>query len=171
MGVGGSDPLRARARAGEDTQTANELLWASTALTDTLVTAGRPLAGATSGLPARATRSFVNAERMQAFAPDRRATYERCLDLLQRSFDLLDPRTSRVEVPFEGTALPAYFARASAADHMPAPVMIMWNGLDSTKEHMYLSGLVGDRRHCFLDGRVGIRVKTPSSPPTSRADC
>jgi dienelactone hydrolase len=45
-----------------------------------------------------------------------------------------------VTVPYEGTTLPAYFSQAPAADSGPAPVMIMWNGLDSTKEHMYSSG-------------------------------
>jgi dienelactone hydrolase len=45
-----------------------------------------------------------------------------------------------VELRYEGTTLPAYFSQAPAADDRPAPVMIMWNGLDSTKEHMYASG-------------------------------
>ena len=51
-----------------------------------------------------------------------------------------DPRLSRVTIPYEGTTLLAYFSQAPAADHAPTPVMIMWNGLDSTKEHMYSSG-------------------------------
>jgi dienelactone hydrolase len=45
-----------------------------------------------------------------------------------------------VLVPYAGTTLPAYFSQAPAADKGPVPVMIMWNGLDSTKEHMYSSG-------------------------------
>ena len=36
--------------------------------------------------------------------------------------------------------MPAYFSAAPATDDGPAPVMIMFNGLDSTKEHMYNSG-------------------------------
>ena len=45
------------------------------------------------------------------------------------------------------TTLPAYFTKAARTDGSPAPTMIMWNGLDSTKEHMYTSGLAaGDGR-------------------------
>jgi dienelactone hydrolase len=88
----------------------------------------------------RAAGYLSQAERMQsAKSPDRRAVYQRCMDLLERSIELLDPRTTRVAVPFEGTTLPAYYTDAST-DGEPAPVMVMWNGLDSTKEHMYTSG-------------------------------
>ena len=88
----------------------------------------------------RAAVYLSQAERMQSVsAPNRKAVYQRCLDLLQKSFDLVDPATTRVQVPFEGTHLPAYFTDASR-DGEPAPTMIMWNGLDSTKEHIYTSG-------------------------------
>ncbi len=80
------------------------------------------------------------AERMLSNAdPDRRAFYQQALDAFAKVFEIADPRTSRVEVPFEGTTLPAYFSDASR-DGEPAPCVIMWNGLDSTKEHMYSSG-------------------------------
>jgi dienelactone hydrolase len=139
-------PIREAAGRGEDAGTA-EFLQAWTQLADTLV--GQAEAAEKAGrtrnagrLYARATNYLVQAERMQsASSPDRIATYERCLDLMQKSFTLADPRTSRVSIPFEGTTLPAYFTKAPAADHAPAPVMIMWNGLDSTKEHIYLSGI------------------------------
>jgi hypothetical protein len=32
---------------------------------------------------------------------------------MQKSFDLVDPATTRVGVPFEGSLLPAYFTDAS----------------------------------------------------------
>jgi dienelactone hydrolase len=92
----------------------------------------------------RAAGYVAQAERMQsALSPTRRAVYQHCLDLIQKGFDLVDPRTSRVAVPFEGTHLPAYFTDASVGG-TPAPVVIMWNGLDSTKEHMYTSGWPGE---------------------------
>jgi dienelactone hydrolase len=75
-----------------------------------------------------------------ASALDRLDTYRRVLELQQKAFDLKDPRITRVAIPYEGTTLPAYFSAAPATDDGPAPVMIMWNGLDSTKEHMYSSG-------------------------------
>jgi dienelactone hydrolase len=92
----------------------------------------------------RATNYLAQAERMQsADAPGRNAVYRRCLDLQQKVFDLLDPATTRVAVPFEGTTLPAYFTNASTGGR-PAPCIVMWNGLDSTKEHMYASGFAGE---------------------------
>ena len=80
------------------------------------------------------------AERMLSNSdPDRRAFYQQALDAFAKVFEIADPATSRVEVPFEGTTLPAYFSNAGR-DGEPAPCVIMWNGLDSTKEHMYTSG-------------------------------
>lgn len=80
------------------------------------------------------------AERMLSESmPERRAFYQQALDAFEKVFELIDPATSRVEIPFEGTTLPAYFTNASK-DGKPAPTVIMWNGLDSTKEHQYTSG-------------------------------
>ncbi len=138
-------PIREAAGRGEDAGT-SEFLRAWTALTDQLVDqAGRAEKAGhrrTAGqLYARATNYLCQAERMLSNSdPDRLPSYRRVLELQQRAFDLKDPRISRVEVPYEGTTLPAYFSAAPATDAGPAPVMIMWNGLDSTKEHMYSSG-------------------------------
>jgi dienelactone hydrolase len=138
-------PLREAATRGEDAGT-EEFLAAWTGLVDQLEnqakeleTAGRHRsAGQTY---ARATNYLVNAERMQsAGSADRLQTYKRCLDLMERSFQLADPLTTRVSIPFRGTMLPAYFTQAPTAGETLAPTMIMWNGLDSTKEHIYLSG-------------------------------
>ena len=135
-------PLREAAAGGSDAGTA-EMLSAWVAVADGLVAQAEEAEklgrDRTAGQQyARATNYLVQAERMQrAGSPERVHTYARCLDLLQRSFALVDPATSRVEVPYEGTTLPAYFTSAGLPS---APVMVMWNGLDSTKEHMYLSG-------------------------------
>jgi len=84
---------------------------------------------------------ICQAERMLSSKdPERIPFYQQGLDAMQRSFDLIDPATTRVGIPFEGSELPAYFLKAAATDGRPAPTMIMWNGLDSTKEHMYTSG-------------------------------
>lgn len=100
----------------------------------------------------RASVYVSQAERMQsARDTSRNAEYQRSVDLLVRSFELVDPRTTKVEIPYlagpadgqpEGTAtgLPAYFCDAST-DGSPTPVMIVWNGLDSTKEMMVGSGI------------------------------
>src|SRR3569833_3007674 len=111
-------------------------------LTDQLVTQAEAAEKAghdrTAGqLYFRATNYLCQAERMLAHSdPDRLPTYRRVLDLARKSFALRDPAVSRVAIPYEGTTLPAYFSSAGAA----APVVVLVNGLDSTKEHMYGSG-------------------------------
>jgi dipeptidyl aminopeptidase/acylaminoacyl peptidase len=88
----------------------------------------------------RAAAYLCQAERMLSnSSPDRVPTYRHLLELMSRSFELIDPATTRVEIPFEGGSLPAYLTNASR-DGEPVPTMIMWSGLDSTKEHMYTSG-------------------------------
>jgi dienelactone hydrolase len=137
-------PLRDAATRGEDVGS-EEFLASWTAVVDDLVTAadenrkaGRDLAAGHAY--ARAANYLINAERMQsADAPDRNAIYRRVLDLMGQSFELADPNTVKVAIPFRDTTLPAYLTRpADAVDHTPC--VVMWNGLDSTKEHQYLSG-------------------------------
>lgn len=138
-------PLREAAAQGADTGTA-DLMRAWAGLTDSVVAQAEAAdeAGRTRSagqLYARAANYLCQAERMQsAKSPGRIDVYRRVLDLQARAIARKDPRVSRVEIPYEGTTLPGYFAQAPAADDGPVPVMIMWNGLDSTKEHMYASG-------------------------------
>ena len=88
----------------------------------------------------RASNYLSQAERMLAHSdPNRVPTYKRLLELAQKAFDLHSPSVSRVEIPYEGTTLPAYFSQAAATAAGPAPVIVLVNGLDSTKEHMYSS--------------------------------
>ncbi|HEX6351388.1 alpha/beta fold hydrolase [Actinophytocola sp.] len=134
-------PIREAATRGEDAGTP-DFLRAWSTLTDQLVSQAEEAEKAghtrTAGqLYARATNYLSQAERLQsASAPERLDTYRRVLELQQKAFDLKDPGITRVAIPYEGTTLPAYFSSAGYR----APVMIMWNGLDSTKEHMYSSG-------------------------------
>jgi dienelactone hydrolase len=89
----------------------------------------------------RSAAYVCQAERMLSSKdPERIPFYQQGLDVMQKSFDLVDLATTRVGVPFEGVELPAYFTMAERAVGSPAPTMIMWNGLDSTKEHMVTSG-------------------------------
>ncbi len=95
----------------------------------------------------RSAAYVCQAERMLSSKdPERIPFYQEGLDAMQKSFDLVDPATTRVAIPFEGGELPAYFLQAHRADGSPAPTMIMWNGLDSTKEHMYTSGWAQEMR-------------------------
>jgi dipeptidyl aminopeptidase/acylaminoacyl peptidase len=138
-------PIREAAANGEDAGTPDFLrAWA--ALTDQLAGQAEDAEKAghirTAGqLYARATNYLCQAERMLANSdPSRIPTYRRVLALQQKAFDLKDRRISRVAIPYEGTTLPAYFSAAPAADAGPVPVIVLVNGLDSTKEHMYSSG-------------------------------
>ncbi|MFJ9778921.1 alpha/beta hydrolase family protein [Amycolatopsis sp. NPDC101161] len=134
-------PIREAAARGSDAGTP-DFLRAWTALTDQLVGQAEEAEKAghnrTAGeLYFRATNYLCQAERMLAHSdPNRLPTYRRVLDLAQKSFALRDPGVSRVAIPYEGTTLPAYFSSAGAS----APVVVLVNGLDSTKEHMYSSG-------------------------------
>lgn len=138
-------PIRDAATRGEDAGTP-EFLRAWTALTDQLVAqaeeAEKSGHSRTAGqLYARATNYLCQAERMLSNSdPDRIPTYRRVLKLQQKTFDLKDSRVSRVAIPYLDTTLPAYFSQAPAAADGPAPVIVLVNGLDSTKEHMYSSG-------------------------------
>ena len=137
-------PIRDAAAAGEDAGTP-AFLAAWTALTDQLVAQAEDAEKAghtrTAGqLWFRAANYLAQAERMLAHAdPNRIPTYRRLLELAQKAFDTHSPRVSRVAIPYEGTTLPAYFSAAPATDSGPAPVVVLVNGLDSTKEHMYSS--------------------------------
>ena len=90
----------------------------------------------------RASVYVSQAERMQsAKDPGRNAEYERSVELLVQVLRAHRPRDharsrSRSATP----TLPAYFHDAST-DGAPAPVMIVWNGLDSTKEMMVGCGI------------------------------
>lgn len=136
-------PIREAAQRGEDAGTA-EFLAAWKAVAQQLeVSAAEDLAQGhrrTAGQKLqRAANYLAQAERMQAAGSQERIdTYRHLLDVQVASFDLIDPATTRVEIPFGDNALPAYFSQAPGAG--PHPVMIMWNGLDSTKEHMVSSG-------------------------------
>jgi dienelactone hydrolase len=158
-------PLRDAAARGGDAGT-GEFLRVWTGLTDSLAAQaeGAGKAGhhrAAGQLYARATNYLVNAERMQsAHSPERLATYRRCLAMMQQSFALSDPATERVAIPYEGTTLPAYFTRTAAADAWPVPTVILWNGLDSTKEHQYLSGFA---RELAARGISTLMVDCPGS--------
>ncbi|MFJ7217588.1 alpha/beta hydrolase family protein [Amycolatopsis sp. NPDC098790] len=134
-------PIREAAARGSDAGTP-DFLRAWTALTDQLAGQAEEAEKAghvrTAGeLYFRATNYLCQAERMLAHSdPNRLPTYRRVLDLARKSFALRDPGVSRVAIPYEGTTLPAYFSSAGPA----APVVVLVNGLDSTKEHMYGSG-------------------------------
>ncbi|MET9972102.1 alpha/beta hydrolase [Streptomyces sp. NPDC006356] len=166
--------LKEAAARGEDAGT-EDFLRAWTGLVDQLAgqaqEAERRGRTRTAGeLYFRASSYLALAERMLSNAnPDRLPTYRRVLELTEKAFELHDTTTSRVEIPYradgapEGAFLPAYFTRAERTDGRPAPVVVQWNGLDSTKEHQYSSGF------CHALAARGISTLMVDTPGTGEA--
>jgi len=89
----------------------------------------------------RASVYYMTAERMQSrhYAP-RRIAYSKMLESFSKAIVLSRDNCERVEIPYEGVSVPALLVRAERADG-PAPTMVHFNGLDSTKEMIYGSGI------------------------------
>jgi dienelactone hydrolase len=91
----------------------------------------------------RAAIYYVQAERMQApdFEPRRRA-FAAMLDAFAKFKDLTEQNFVRCEVPYQGTSLPALFVPAAGLPKIgKAPCMVHFDGLDVTKEIIYLLGM------------------------------
>ncbi len=89
----------------------------------------------------RAFISYIQAERMQRpdFAP-RKEAYREALDCFSRFAAHTRQNCRRVEVPYRDTTLPALFTGAQPGNDA-APCMVHFDGLDVTKEIIYLLGI------------------------------
>ena len=139
-----SQPIREAAARGEDAGTPQFMAqWA--AMADKLA----ELAGEDEALGRRfsagdklrrASIYYTVAERMQGLgAPGRERTYQKALDAFGRSMALSGEPCERVDIPYEGKTLSALLSRPSGDG--PHPLVVYCNGLDSTKEMLYFSGL------------------------------
>ena len=167
-------PIRDAATRGEDAGT-EDFLRAWSTLVDQLSTDAEAAEAAgrlrTAGQLYFRSSSYLSvAERMLSNSnPDRIPAYKRILELTDKAQRLIDPATTRVEIPYNaddaapGAFLPAYFTKAVRADGSPAPVVIQWNGLDSTKEHQYTSGF------CQELAARGISTLMVDTPGTGEA--
>lgn len=102
--------------------------------------AGRRLsAGAKHG---RASTYYLTAERMQHrdYAP-RKVMYGKMLDSFAKFVELHEENCERVEIPYQGKTLAGLFVKAALPSGKPAPCIALFNGLDSTKEMIYGSGI------------------------------
>ena len=109
-------------------------------LADEDAQAGRCLsAGAKHG---RAATYYLTAERMQHrhYAP-RKQAYQKMLASFARYLELHEETCKRVEIPFQGKSLAGLFVPARGDSHRKAPCVALFNGLDSTKEMIYGSGI------------------------------
>lgn len=132
-------------RSGDDLGT-EEFLRIWSACADQLVelagedeARGRRLsAGAKYG---RASNYYMTGERMQSrdYAP-RKVAYGKMLESFSKYIDLHEENCERVEIPYQGRTLAALFVRART-NAKRAPCIAHYNGLDSTKEMIYGSGI------------------------------
>lgn len=85
----------------------------------------------------RAVQYYACAERMQAhgFAP-RKALYRKYLECFAKGQKLLRANCERIEIPYQHAHIAGILVRAQGVTG-PAPLVVMLNGLDSTKEMLY----------------------------------
>jgi dienelactone hydrolase len=139
-----SQPIRDAAARGEDAGTPLFMKqWA--AMADKLAALAAEDEAAGRGFSAgdklkRAAIYYTTAERMQGHgSPGREETYAKALDAFRRSVALSGEDCVRIEIPYRGQTLSALLTRAGGDG--PHPLVIYCNGLDSTKELLYFSGL------------------------------
>ncbi|UXJ50497.1 alpha/beta hydrolase family protein [Pseudomonas citronellolis] len=89
----------------------------------------------------RAALYYTIAERMQAHGYEHRlALYKRSLELFEQSRQLRHENCQRVEIPYEGKHIAGLYVRAEGlAPGARAPIVVIMNGLDSTKEMLQKS--------------------------------
>jgi dienelactone hydrolase len=89
----------------------------------------------------RAATYYITCERMQpAHSEIRREIYAKQQRCFRRGMELMRDPASRVEIPYQGGVIAGIFVPAEGIAG-PAPLIIMVNGLDSTKEMIYRVGL------------------------------
>ena len=138
------EPIRNAAGRGEDAGTA-EFMAEWVKMADKLVGLAQEdeaqdrLFSAAEKLK-RAAIYFTTAERMQGHGhPGREETYAKARDAFDRAMRYIGEPCERVEIPYEGKTLSALWCPAPGDG--PKPVVVYCNGLDSTKELLWFSGL------------------------------
>ncbi len=81
----------------------------------------------------RAGNYYYSGERFTPPGEAKLAIYRKALNAWHAAFDRLYPQIERIDVPYESTALAAYFMRAPGAPGR-APVVVLFNGMDNCKE-------------------------------------
>ena len=90
----------------------------------------------------RATVYYFTAERVhRPGSEERKRCYERLLHCFTRFVKFCGENCTRVEIPYCGKVLPALYTQARCAPGSRAPCMIHFDGLDGTKELLYLNGI------------------------------
>ncbi len=89
------------------------------------------------------------AERFISPGDRKNESYRACVRCFERGAKQRYPNIARVEVPYLDSAMPAYFVKADVSG--PAPAMVCFDGLDSSKETSALfAGVEMTRRGVHL---------------------
>ena len=75
---------------------------------------------------------YMYAERFIPPGERKFASYRRCVHCFEQGYQRRFPNVERVEVPYEGKQLPAYFMKAPGPG--PKPTVVCFDGLDLSKE-------------------------------------
>jgi dienelactone hydrolase len=160
------EPLKAKAQAGEDAGTQDFMLeWVKMA--DKLVGLGEEDLAAGRKFSAgnkfkRAAIYFQTGERMQGHGhPGRAETYGKAIGNFLRGTEFAGDPVTRVEIPYEGKAISGLFHRAPVDG--PAPCVVYCNGLDSTKEMLWMGGIP------YALAKRGIHTLCVDQPGTGEA--
>ena len=157
-------PLREAASRGEDAGTADFLAtWV--AMADKLVSlapddeaAGRNYSAATK--LNRAALYYQTAERMQPHGYERRKRiFRQGQESFRKSMVLGCENYERIEMPYLDGVFPGILVNASR-DGTRAPIVVFVNGLDSSKEMLYWSGL---GRELLKRGVSTLHIDQPGS--------
>jgi len=119
----------------------------------------------------RATIYFQLAERfLDVEDPRRRECFEAAVRCFHRACALAAPPTEVLEVPYDGTSLPAYFL--PAAGDPPWPTVIFFNGLDGNAENLVMraDGLAERGLACLVMDGPGYGLSLRARGIRSRYD-
>lgn len=90
----------------------------------------------------RACKYYQMGERFRTPKDEKAlAAYRTSVECFHRFAAASDERIEVVEVPYEGGSLPGYFIHARNAKEKKAPSVVFFDGLDVTKELLYMRGV------------------------------
>ena len=82
----------------------------------------------------RAGMYYFSAERFIYPGPDKREMGRIAIECQTKGILRRHPNVARVEVPFEGKSLPAFFMKAQNTTATRSPTVVVFNGMDNCKE-------------------------------------
>jgi alpha-beta hydrolase superfamily lysophospholipase len=141
--------MQVRLAAGEDQDRVWREEWCAMAewcekQADLAAAEGRQLTAGNFYL--RAGNYYYSGERFVPPGAEKMAIYHKALRCYRAGLERRHPNIERVDVPYESSALCAYFMKAPGVDAR-APTVVMFNGMDNCKEMSVLfAGLEFARR-------------------------